>query len=400
MILLSSIKTNPNNPRLIKDERFKKLVQSIKDFPQMMELRPMIVDKDNIILGGNMRLKAIQELGMKEIPDSWVKKASDLTEEQKKEFIIKDNVGFGEWDWETLANAWDENDLKDWGLELPFKFGGDAEEDDYEIPDEIETDIIAGDLFEIGQHRLLCGDSTNADDVGKVMGGIKADMVFTDPPYGNNPKIGYGRTQLKGRFIANDENTDTAKLALRLAYAHLKNNSHFLSFIQWRTFSELEVEFKNLGLTVRSVIVWDKGNAGLGHGLVDQHEWIIVGIKGEAKQRFYTGNLWSINRVQTKREESEHPHKKPIGLLSKALDLCIAAKSLIYEPFLGSGSTMLSCHQTNRKCIGIEISPQYCQVIVDRMLKLDPNLEVKRNGKPYSKIVNNTGEKQVKYAVS
>jgi len=113
---VSDIKPNPNNPRIIKDERFKKLVQSIKDFPKMMELRPMVINSDNIVLGGNMRLKAIAELGMKEIPDSWVKKATDLTEEEARRFIIADNVGFGEHDWEVLANEWDLDELTEWGI--------------------------------------------------------------------------------------------------------------------------------------------------------------------------------------------------------------------------------------------------------------------------------------------
>ena len=115
---LSEIKSNPNNPRVIKDEKFKKLCQSIKDFPQMMELRPIIVDENNIVLGGNMRLKALKELGHKEIPDNWVMKASELTDEQKKEFIVKDNVGFGEWDWDILANEWETDKLSDWGLDV------------------------------------------------------------------------------------------------------------------------------------------------------------------------------------------------------------------------------------------------------------------------------------------
>jgi len=116
---LSSLKPNPNNPRLIKDERFVKLVQSIKDFPKMMELRPMVIDKDNIVLGGNMRLKAIQELGMKEIPDDWVKKASELTEEEKKRFVITDNNSFGEYDWDIIANEWGDLPIEDWGVDLP-----------------------------------------------------------------------------------------------------------------------------------------------------------------------------------------------------------------------------------------------------------------------------------------
>ena len=115
---LSQLKINPNNPRIIKDERFDKLVKSIKDFPKMMKLRPIIVDNDNMVLGGNMRLKALQQLGFKEIPDEWIKRADELTEDEKNEFIIKDNIGFGEHDWDILANDWDSDKLVEWGLDL------------------------------------------------------------------------------------------------------------------------------------------------------------------------------------------------------------------------------------------------------------------------------------------
>lgn len=115
-VKISEVKANPNNPRLIKDDKFKKLVKSIQEFPQMLELRPIVVNDDMIVLGGNMRLKACKEAGLKEVP---IIKASDLTDEQQREFIIKDNVGFGEWDWEQLANEWDANDLDDWGIVIP-----------------------------------------------------------------------------------------------------------------------------------------------------------------------------------------------------------------------------------------------------------------------------------------
>lgn len=113
---INDIKPNPNNPRIIKDDKFKKLVKSIQDFPQMLELRPIVIDENNVVLGGNMRLKACKEAGLKDVP---VVKASDLTEEQKKEFIVKDNVGYGEWDWDDLANNWNTEDLIEWGLDIP-----------------------------------------------------------------------------------------------------------------------------------------------------------------------------------------------------------------------------------------------------------------------------------------
>lgn len=116
IVSINKVRSNPNNPRIIKDDKFQKLVKSIQEFPQMLEIRPIVVNDDMIVLGGNMRLKACLEAGLKEIP---IIKASNLTEEQQKEFIIKDNVGFGEWDWNDLANNWDSQQLEEWGLDIP-----------------------------------------------------------------------------------------------------------------------------------------------------------------------------------------------------------------------------------------------------------------------------------------
>ena len=129
MIKLSKIKPNPNNPRLIKDDKFKKLCENIKSLPKMMAMRPIVVDKSFTIMGGNMRLKALQELGYKEIPDEWLKKASDYTEEELKQFIVLDNVSFGEWDWDMLANEWDEDALETWGVDIP----------NFKAPEEVES---------------------------------------------------------------------------------------------------------------------------------------------------------------------------------------------------------------------------------------------------------------------
>jgi ParB-like chromosome segregation protein Spo0J len=116
---LKDIKPNPNNPRVLRDDKFQKLKQSIKEFPKMLSLRPMVIDENNVVLGGNMRLRALQELGFNDIDEAWVKRSSDLTEEEKKRFIIADNVAFGEWDWDTLANDWEVVDLEAWGLDIP-----------------------------------------------------------------------------------------------------------------------------------------------------------------------------------------------------------------------------------------------------------------------------------------
>ena len=132
---LKEIKPNPNNPRVLRDDKFQKLKQSITEFPKMLSLRPMVIDENNVVLGGNMRLRALQELGFTDIDEAWVKRSSDLTEEEKKRFIIADNVAFGEWDWDTLANDWDVVDLEAWGLDIPQFDRPEDFNEDFTLPD-------------------------------------------------------------------------------------------------------------------------------------------------------------------------------------------------------------------------------------------------------------------------
>ena len=138
---ISDVKLNPNNPRLIKDDKFRKLVKSIEEFPKMMALRPIVINADSVVLGGNMRLKALQQLKYKEIPDEWVKRAEDLTEDEARRFIIADNVGFGEHDWDMLANEWDADELVDWGLDLPTDWGEQEMPDFNNSSDKEKNDI-------------------------------------------------------------------------------------------------------------------------------------------------------------------------------------------------------------------------------------------------------------------
>jgi ParB-like chromosome segregation protein Spo0J len=155
MIKLSDLKKNPNNPRLIKDDKFQKLVKSIENFPKMMELRPIIMNDQNIVLGGNMRLAALKELGYKEIPNEWVKKAKDLTPEQQNEFIVKDNVSFGAWDWDILANEWDAKKLEEWGLDLPdFSTDEILEDEQKDLSSNIEN------LYRI---EVICKDEEHQE---------------------------------------------------------------------------------------------------------------------------------------------------------------------------------------------------------------------------------------------
>jgi len=370
-VKISEIKVNPNNPRLIKDDKFKKLVSSVKDFPEMLNIRPIVVNQDMIILGGNMRFKACKEAGLKEVPII----ITDLTEEQQKEFLIKDNVSGGEWDWDILANEWDVNDLKDWGLDLPLGYDEvlEAEEDDFEVPEGgIETDIVLGDLFEIGEHRLLCGDSTCSDTVAKLMDGKKADMVFTDPPYGMNLNTNYadihknhlGEAKNQNKIIGDDKDFNFLDFYALFEYVkeqfwwgadYYKNEIPKEGcFLVWdKTLGEHKERIGN-----EFEICWSKQTH---KKIIDRIKWVgFIGIKKDDGKR-------------------QHPSQKPIELCYRYLNDYSKEKNIIVDLFLGSGSTMVAAHQLKRKCYGMELDPKYCQVIIDRMRKLDETLIIKRN---------------------
>jgi len=388
-MLISQIKPNPENPRIIKDHKFKQLVESIKSFPQMLELRPIVIDENNVVLGGNMRLKACIEAGLTDVP---VKIAHGLTEEQKKEFIVKDNVGYGEWDWDDLANNWDEQLLTEWGLDIP-NFEPqvlEAEEDNFAVTDGgVETDIVLGDLFEIGEHRLLCGDSTDSDQVAKLMNGQKADMVFTDPPYGmflettlsNN--INWGKDGWKGKSknyskVIGDNEDFTPEL-INTIFACFDNCKEI--FI-WGAdyFAEL-LPNKNDG----SWFVWNKTRNNDEKEQIKSNGSQFELCWSKAKHKREVINvLWKgiMGTESQDIRERVHPTQKPIQICNVFIEKFSKDNNTIIDLFLGSGSTMVASHQLKRKCYGMELDPKYCQVIVDRMRKLDPTLIIKKNGVP------------------
>ena len=376
LISIKEIKENPNNPRKLNKDKYQKLLKSIQDLPQMLEYRPIVVNSDMVVLGGNMRLKALKELKYKEVP---IIIADELSEDQQKEFLIKDNLGYGEWDWDMIANEWDLPLLEDWGMDLPTDFTTQEEleavEDDFDIPDEVQTDIVLGDLFEIGAHRLLCGDSTDSDAVAKLMDGQKADMVFTDPPY----NIDYQGVKDKRDKIANDKMSDED--FTQFIYDALNINSDtFYVCCSWQYSHLFRKAMENLQKPVKAFIVWDKINPAQHlDKYFKQHEIILYYGKfgGEKTIR---GDVWQIKRERN----TVHPTMKPISLIEMALNDNPSKKN-IYDAFLGSGSTMVASHQLKRNCYGMELDPKYCQVIIDRMIKLDPTIKIKKNGKPYAK---------------
>ena len=384
-VKLTDIIPNPNNPRLIKDDKFKKLVESIKGFPEMLSLRPIVVNEQMVVLGGNMRLKACKEAGLKEVE---IIKASDLTEEQQKEFIIKDNVGFGEWDWNMIANEWDAEQVTDWGLDIPgFVVEPEATEDDYEIPDTIETDIVLGDLFEIGEHRLLCGDSTDSDSVAKLMNGEKADMVFTDPPYAL-----FGNSTGVANVVDDNMVRPFFKNIMKMCQNNTKLFGHIYMCCDWHSAFSIQSCAREVDLKAKNMCIWDKGDGGVGAMYQQCYEivWFFDNsptskqTMGKTKAGVITvngvPNIWRFSRVTSDRE---HNAQKPIEMISVPISNGTKEDELVLDLFLGSGSTMVASHQLKRKCYGMEFDPKYCQVIVDRMRKLDPSIKIKKNGVYY-----------------
>ena len=396
---INKLKPNPNNPRLIKDDKFQKLVKSIQAFPEMMAKRPIVcvtdVDGKLFPLGGNMRLRAIQEIGINEIPDEWVILADEWTEEQRREFTIKDNVGFGEWNWEQLANEWDVDELSDWGLDIPdFDEAEQLEavEDDFagEVPSDPVT--VLGDLYEIGEHRLLCGDSTDSDAVARLMDGEKADISFTSPPYNTKENAKLSPHQSNGTKYNSysDDLEDDEYLKLLTDFT---NNSLLFSdysFVNIQSLSGNKTALIDYLYNLKSIyadtLIWNKQNAQpamANNVLNSQFEYVhcfshkanrAIGTK---EFRGTISNVIDISK-QSANKIKEHNATFPVDFAN--FFVSNFSNNSVLDLFLGSGTTMVASHQLKRKCYGMELDCRYCDVIVNRMLKLDPNLTVKRNG--------------------
>jgi DNA modification methylase len=364
-----AIKPNPNNPRVIKDDKFDKLVASIKEFPKMLEIRPIVVNDDMIVLGGNMRLKACKAAGLKEVH---VIKASELTEDEQRQFIIKDNVSGGEWDWDMLANEWDVEQLEEWGLDVP-NFGEtelEAVEDDFDATPPEEPITVLGDLYEIGEHRLLCGDSTDSDQVAKLMDGEKADIMVSDPPYGIDLDTDYskmGATTTKYEKIKGDDKefdlTDVISIS-GTKEQYIWGGDYFVNSLDWMSGTQ---------------IIWAKRHS--------EEENKVFGSAFESLWVSYKCKkvIWFIRPINQFSERlGQHPTQKPIECMSRCIEMS-KLKGGVYDAFLGSGSTMVACQHLGRKCYGMELDPKYCQVIIDRMINSFPELQVKINGEPYVK---------------
>jgi len=396
----------PKNPRFIRDERFELLKKSIQESPEMLNLRELIVYPNGdkfVIVAGNMRFSALRDLGYKEAPCKIL--PENTTVEKLKEYTIKDNAGFGQNDFDALANEWDMSQLLDWGVELPEVDQiedsiSDGLTDDDDIPEPPSTPTTKiGDVWLLGDHRLMCGDSTSVDDVEKLMNGDLADMVFTDPPYNVNisglgsgsykNSIGkiHGEFKMASGEMSKKEFIEFLQSAFNCLVLNSKNGSIHYICMDWKHIVEITSaaacysEFKNL-------IVWNKDNGGMGTFYRNKHELIFVYKNGTEKHKNnfglgetgrYRTNVWDYpcvssfanqsrdgSKVTGSNETKLHPTVKPLALVADAILDCSDRGDIILDLFGGSGTTLIAAQKTDRKAFLMELDEKYCDVIIKR----------------------------------
>jgi DNA modification methylase len=370
---LADLKPHSKNPRVFTDKGMKDLENSINSIGFM---QPININQDGTILSGHARAMKLKELGDTEV-DVYVPDRM-LTPKQEEEVLVRANANTaGQWDWDLLANNFELEEINEWGLEVPdmniTTEELEAKEDDFDGEPPAEPITVLGDLYEIGEHRLLCGDSTCSDSVAKLMDGKKADMVFTDPPYGikvvKSEMVGanFGIAK-KGKYsqIIADDTTETAKKFYNTCISLGMNN-----FIIWggNYFTDF-LPFSD------GWLIWNKrAGTDIRNTFADgEMAWCSF----HTPIRIYD-QLWNGMIREGEKDKRVHPTQKPIRMLSEIIRDHIR-ENLIFDGFLGSGSILVASHQLKRKCYGMELDPKYCDVIIRRMIKLDPSLTITRNG--------------------
>lgn len=376
---LGPVESMPANPRTIAPEAMERLKASIQRDPEFMRLRPIVVGADGIVIGGNQRLRACAELGIDPLPDGWVVRADSLTDEQRRRFILVDNAPegmSGAWDFERLAADWDLSELGELGFEELLAELKDVmptepvdAEPQVDRAEELrkEWGVNTGDMWALGDNRLLCGDSTNAEDVARCLGGVVPLLMVTDPPYGVEydpgwrAKAGVNKNTGKMGKVANDDVADWSP-AWRLFpgdAVYVYHAGVMSSTVQ----SSLEI----CGFKIRAQIIWAKDRMALSRGDYHwQHEpcWYAVreGKPGHRTDDRTQTTLWNIPA----RDDSGHGHgtQKPVECMARPIRN--HESEYVYEPFSGSGTTIIACEQLGRKCLAIEISPGYVAVALQR----------------------------------
>lgn len=443
-VKLTQVSVNEANPRTIDKGSFEKLVKSILVLPKMLDIRPVVVDDTMVALGGNMRLRALTAISQMTEDDIrqelqtvsgyaqktegeqtalleyWAKwldspripvvKADTLSDAEKREFIIKDNVGYGEWDMDALANEWDVEELEEWGVDVPqAKEEKTAEDDDFtgEDAEKAEAKCQLGDVWKLGNHRLMCGDSTKQEDVDKLMNDERADLLVTDPPYNVNYE---GGTGLK---IQNDNMEDTQFLNFLVDAFQCATNAmrEGAGFYIWHADSEgfnFRTAAKMVGWEIRQCLIWAKSSLVLGRQDYQwRHKPCLYGWKDGAAHYFTSdrtkdtifedladiskmtkeqlketlesimGQPSTILRYDKPMRNGDHPTMKPVELIGECVANSSQEEWLVLDLFGGSGTTLVACEQLGRRCNMMEFDPHYCDVIIARWEKLTGETAIK-----------------------
>lgn len=362
----------PRNPRIIQDGRFTKLVRSLKEDPEMLELRELLVyehDGSYVVIGGNMRLKALKHIGETEAPCKVI--PPGMPPEKLRAIATKDNSGFGEWDWDALAEEWDRGELDEWGVDFPaITKPKKGLTDPDAVPETPKVPVTRpGDIWALGEHRIICGDSTKAQVVSALLVGAEPHLMVTDPPYGVNydPKwrvrAGVNMETAASGIVHNDDRADW-----REAWALFPGDVAYVwhGGVHTHTVADSLVAS---GFGLRAQIIWNKGQLVMGRGDYHwQHEpcWYVV--RG-GKTGHYVGGrkqttVWDIAKPH--KSETGHSTQKPVECMLRPILNNSKPGDLVYEPFSGSGTTIIACEQSGRKCRAIELAPEYVDVAVKR----------------------------------
>lgn len=384
-----------NNARTHSPAQINKLRSSLREFGF---INPVIIDRDFGIIAGHGRVLAAREEGISEVPCVY---ADHLTEAQKKAYIIADNrmaMDAG-WDEEMLrieieslqADAFDLalTGFDEKELSKLFDDGNDAKDDDFDVDEELKKPTFskAGDVWTLGRHRLVCGDSTKPETYEVLMEGRKANLVLTDPPYNVNYEGSAGK--IKNDNMASDKFFDFLFDAFSCMEKVMADDASIYVFHADTEGLNFRRAFDAAGFYLSGCCIWKKPSLVLGRSPYQwQHEPCLFGWKKNGKHQWYSDRkqttIWEFEKSK---KNGDHPTMKPIPLLCYPITNSTMSNTLVLDPFGGSGSTLIACEQTDRSCATIELDGKFCDVIVNRYIELvgtAENVSVLRDGKTYS----------------
>jgi DNA modification methylase len=403
VIPLKCLKDHPKNPRQISKEQMLHLQTLIEKFGLIDK---PVVNKDWTIIGGHQRIRILRKMKAKTV-ECWIPDVQ-LSQEDIDHLCIGLNLNQGSFDFDILANQWDALDLLKWGFTEEQLLGEcksieeiESEEDDanLEVGKESEAITQPGDLYELGDHRLLCGSATDILAMEKLANNISVDLVITDPPY-NVDYVGKTKDALK---IQNDSMSDASFYQfLHDAYVNMfalcKEGASIYVFHADMEGMNFRKAFKDAGFKLSECLVWLKNSMVMGRQDYHwKHEPILYGWKeGEAHKWYSDRTQTTVLEFDRPSRSEEHPTMKPIPLVGYLMKNSSKSGDYILDPFLGSGTTLITAEQLGRKCIGIELSPAYCDVIVKRWIeyrkKKDLSCEFKCNGLIMNELKKENGE--------